>query len=148
MPDACRRMALPSSPATAAGWSAPCACGMSRPAAARPCSSARSRVDRTLQGKGVGAGLMQVALARAADAGHGAVILVGDPEYYERFGFAADPAAGLVMPGPVERRRFLGLELARGALDGAEGAVVATGAWPPPRGSPHRTPHAVTGTRR
>jgi predicted N-acetyltransferase YhbS len=84
-------------------------------------------VDRGTQGKGVGAGLMQVALARAADAGHGAIILVGDPEYYERFGFAADPATGLVMPGPVDRRRLLGVELTRNGLHGAEGAVIATG---------------------
>lgn len=84
-------------------------------------------VDPDAQGKGVGGGLMQVALARAADAGHGGVILVGDPEYYERFGFTADPASGLVMPAPVERRRFLGIELASRALLGAAGRVVATG---------------------
>jgi predicted N-acetyltransferase YhbS len=67
--------------------------------------------DPGIQGKGVGSGLMQVALSRAAMAGHGAVILVGDPEYYERFGFTADRTSGLIMPAPVERRRFLGLDL-------------------------------------
>ena len=71
---------------------------------------------------------MQVALSRAALAGHGAVILVGDPEYYERFGFTADPASGLIMPAPVERRRFLGLELVPHSLTKAEGMVVAAGA--------------------
>jgi predicted N-acetyltransferase YhbS len=74
---------------------------------------------------------MQVALNRAELAGHGSVILVGDPEYYERFGFAADPARGLVMPGPFERRRMLGLELADGALRGAEGPIIGTGAAAP-----------------
>ena len=44
-------------------------------------------IDPALQSRGVGGGLMQVALNRAALAGHKAVILVGDPEYYERFGF-------------------------------------------------------------
>lgn len=90
-------------------------------------------VDPGVQSKGIGSGLMQVALNRAALAGHKAVILVGDPEYYERFGFTADPASGLVMPGPVERRRFLGLELVPHSMGKAEGRVVATGA--PVRGA-------------
>jgi predicted N-acetyltransferase YhbS len=88
-------------------------------------------VDPGTQSRGVGSGLMQVALNRAELAGHGSVILVGDPEYYERFGFAADPARGLVMPGPFERRRMLGLELADRALSGAEGLVVGTGTLAP-----------------
>jgi predicted N-acetyltransferase YhbS len=89
-------------------------------------------IDPALQGRGVGAGLIEVALARAALAGHRAVILVGDPEYYERFGFTRAPVGGLLMPGPIERRRFLGVELTKGALAGAEGLVIATGA-PAPR---------------
>jgi predicted N-acetyltransferase YhbS len=84
-------------------------------------------IDPALQGKGVGGGLMQVALNRAELAGHQAVILVGDPEYYERFGFTRAPVGGLVMPGPVDRRRFLGIDLVQGGLAGAEGRVVATG---------------------
>jgi predicted N-acetyltransferase YhbS len=83
--------------------------------------------DPALQGRGVGGGLMQVGLNRAALAGHRAVILVGDPEYYERFGFTRSKVGGLVMPGPVDRRRFLGIDLSAGALRGAEGRVIATG---------------------
>ena len=84
-------------------------------------------VERGLQGRGAGAGLMQVALSRASLAGHKAVILVGDPEYYQRFGFAASPVSGLVMPGPVERRRLLGLELAPAPLVRASGPGGARG---------------------
>lgn len=84
-------------------------------------------VDETCRGAGVGAALMRLALARAEEAGHAAVILVGDPEYYARFGFAAEATTGLVMPGPTERRRFLAREFAAGALEGAEGRVTATG---------------------
>jgi predicted N-acetyltransferase YhbS len=84
-------------------------------------------VDESCRGAGVGAALMRLALARAEAAGHAAVILVGDPEYYARFGFSAEATAGLVMPGPTERRRFLARELAAGALDGAAGRVTATG---------------------
>lgn len=76
---------------------------------------------------GVGGILMREAIARAAALGHEAIILVGDAPYYERFGFAASLTAGLDMPGPVERARFLALELAPGALDGARGMIVATG---------------------
>jgi len=88
-------------------------------------------IDPSYQSRGVGGGLMQVALNRAALAGHRAVILVGDPEYYERFGFTRAPTSGLVMPGPVDRRRFLGIEFAKGGLAGAEGMIVATGAPDP-----------------
>jgi predicted N-acetyltransferase YhbS len=80
-----------------------------------------------MQGAGVGANLMQLAIARARDLGHGGIILVGDPEYYARFGFSAAPTSGLVMPAPVERRRFLGLELAPHGLSDAAGVLVATG---------------------
>ena len=77
---------------------------------------------------GLGGALMRLGLHRARLLGHRAVILVGDEPYYRRFGFAHAPVGGLVMPGPVERERFLGLELAPGALSGARGLVAATGA--------------------
>lgn len=79
------------------------------------------------QGQGVGSRLMRRAIDDAAAAGHGAVILVGDPGYYARFGFRADLTAGLEMPGPVDPARFLGLELEPGALAGALGLVTAAG---------------------
>ncbi|SHO64479.1 Predicted N-acetyltransferase YhbS [Pseudoxanthobacter soli DSM 19599] len=85
-------------------------------------------VSPDLQGQGLGATMMRRAMAAAADAGHGAVILVGDPEYYTRFGFSAAPTARLSMPGPTERRRFLACELRPGALQGAAGRIVPTGA--------------------
>jgi predicted N-acetyltransferase YhbS len=88
-------------------------------------------VDPRLQGQGLGGRMMREALARARSLGHRAVLLVGDAAYYERFGFSADAAAGLWLPGPYERERFLALELAPGALDGARGLVWATGAQAP-----------------
>ncbi len=84
-------------------------------------------VDRQAQGQGVGSKLMRHVLAEAAFRGHAAVILVGDPEYYERFGFDGRLVAELRLPGPVEQRRFLGLELKPGALAGAAGIVKPTG---------------------
>ena len=84
-------------------------------------------VDCAHEGKGIGGALMRAAITEARDRGHGAVLLVGDPEYYERFGFFADKAQHLVMPGPFERRRFLALELQDGWLAGAAGMLVASG---------------------
>lgn len=79
------------------------------------------------QGLGLGARLMRDALARATMLGHGAVLLVGDAAYYERFGFSTSATGGLVMPGPCEAERFLGLELQQGALAGAAGLIVPAG---------------------
>lgn len=81
-----------------------------------------------LQGEGVGKAMMREAIWRAACRGHGAILLVGDAPYYERFGFSTAPMAELAMPGPVERERFLGLELRQGALAGASGTLRPTGA--------------------
>ncbi|GJE77411.1 GNAT family N-acetyltransferase [Methylorubrum suomiense] len=88
-------------------------------------------VDPALQGVGLGGALMRTALTRAADLGHSAVLLVGDAPYYARFGFAPERVAELAMPGPFERARFLGLDLAPGALDGALGVLHATGRLAP-----------------
>jgi predicted N-acetyltransferase YhbS len=84
-------------------------------------------VDPALQGVGVGSKLIRHALEAAAEAGHRAVLLVGDAPYYERFGFSREVTAGLWLPGPYERERFLGLELVPGALTGAKGLVAPKG---------------------
>jgi predicted N-acetyltransferase YhbS len=85
-------------------------------------------VEKSSRKLGAGAALMDHALAAAAARGHRAVILLGDAPYYARFGFSAEKTAELSLPGPFERDRLLGLELAEGALDGAWGMIVPTGA--------------------
>jgi predicted N-acetyltransferase YhbS len=84
-------------------------------------------VNASCRKLGVGAALMNHALAAAAARGHGAVILLGDAAYYSRSGFSADKTGNLSLPGPFERERLLGLELRDGALDGARGLIVPTG---------------------
>ena len=77
---------------------------------------------------GVGAALMDHALAAATARGHRAVILLGDAPYYARFGFSAAKTGELTLPGAFERDRLLGLELREGGLDGAWGMIVPIGA--------------------
>ena len=84
-------------------------------------------VDPEHGGKGIGGALMRAATTEARARGHGAILLVGDAPYYERFGFFAEKASTLVMPGPFERHRFLALELEENWLAGAAGILVPTG---------------------
>ena len=77
---------------------------------------------------GLGGKLIRHALASAALRGHKAVLLVGDAPYYARFGFEAKLTQTLSLPGAVDRARFLGFEIAPGALADARGLVVAAGA--------------------
>jgi predicted N-acetyltransferase YhbS len=76
--------------------------------------------------RGIGSALVRYAVAEARKLGHAAVVLVGDAPYYSRFGFSAEKAGALWMPGPFERHRLLALELVPGALEGACGLVQAT----------------------
>ena len=85
-------------------------------------------VEASSRKSGAGAALMDHALAAAKARGHRAVILLGDAPYYIRFGFSGAKTSDLTLPGPFERDRLLGLELAEGALDGAWGMISATGA--------------------
>jgi predicted N-acetyltransferase YhbS len=85
-------------------------------------------VAKTRRGQGIGRALMEKALRRAADAGHKAILLVGDPAYYEPYGFSHRHTLSLALPGPVDKARFLGLELKSGALMEAKGLVTAAGA--------------------
>lgn len=66
-------------------------------------------VDPDRQQAGIGRRLTEAALAAAAAAGlDGAMMLIGDPEYYARFfGFSAARTGRWRLPGPVERHRLL-----------------------------------------
>ncbi|KAA0972275.1 N-acetyltransferase [Aureimonas fodinaquatilis] len=84
-------------------------------------------VSKQIQGSGIGSMLMQHAVAEAARLGHGAILLVGDAPYYQRFGFSAEKTTDLSMPGPYEKHRLLALELRDQALAGAAGMICPTG---------------------
>jgi putative acetyltransferase len=77
---------------------------------------------------GIGSALVWRGIERCREAGHSAIILVGHPDYYSRFGFSQGVVAGLRNPfssGPS----FMGLELVRGALSGLKGQVVYPAAF-------------------
>ena len=93
-------------------------------------------VDGALHGAGIGGALMRHAVAEAARLGHGAILLVGDPEYYQRFGFSAGATADLAMPGPFEPRRLLATELRAGSLGGVFGLIRPSGRRASGRGEP------------
>ena len=80
-------------------------------------------IDPARRNQGCGLGLMRRGLERAAGAGHRLVILVGDPPYYARAGFAPVPPGRITLPGPVDPRRLLYVELVAGALAAASGTV-------------------------
>lgn len=73
------------------------------------------------QSRGVGGALIRRGLELCRDRGCTAVVVVGHPEYYPRFGFSAELASRLAAPftGPA----FMALELTPGALDGVTGPI-------------------------
>ena len=85
-------------------------------------------VDSACRKLGVGAALITHALGAAKACGHRAVILLGDAPYYGRFGFSAAKTGSLTLPGTFEPERLLAIEFEDGALDGAWGMIVPTGA--------------------
>jgi predicted N-acetyltransferase YhbS len=59
------------------------------------------------QGQGIGHDLMYATLDAAARLGEPAMVMIGDPEYYDRFGFTAVETGGWALPGPWEPHRLL-----------------------------------------
>jgi putative acetyltransferase len=55
-------------------------------------------VNPGCQGSGVGSGLIRAALATAATLGKEVVFVLGEPDYYGRFGFSAEAAAPFASP--------------------------------------------------
>jgi predicted N-acetyltransferase YhbS len=65
-------------------------------------------VDPAQQRGGHGRRLMTACLDAAGHHADGALMMIGDPEYYGRFfGFSADQTGAWALPGPFERRRLL-----------------------------------------
>ncbi|NLH82310.1 MAG: N-acetyltransferase [Phyllobacteriaceae bacterium] len=80
-------------------------------------------VDPDFEKRGIGGRLVRETLTRAKAKGHRLVLLVGDPPYYGRFGFHALAPGQVTLPGPVDPRRVLVVELGDLARSAAHGMV-------------------------
>lgn len=74
------------------------------------------------QGQGIGAALIEHGMEIAREQGHRIVLLVGELNYYGRFGFGPAIARNIVMPGE-HLHRLLVRELKNDALSGVSGTV-------------------------
>ncbi|MBN9085932.1 MAG: N-acetyltransferase [Reyranella sp.] len=83
------------------------------------------RPDR--QRRGIGSALIRRGLDLARTDGWAAVIVLGDPAYYPRFGFSA--AAARPLRAPFSGDAFMALPLRPGALEGCAGRVVYPAAF-------------------
>jgi predicted N-acetyltransferase YhbS len=81
-------------------------------------------VDPAWRSRGLGAALVARAGEAARDAGHDAILLVGDAPYFEPLGFRVVEPGRVRLPGPVDARRLLACSLTPGGGEALEGDVV------------------------
>jgi putative acetyltransferase len=70
------------------------------------------------QREGIGGRLIRAGLDRLRREGHGAVVVVGHPEYYPRFGFVPASRLGVRWEHACPDEAFMAIELIPGALRG------------------------------
>ena len=73
--------------------------------------------------RGVGTQLIEVCLERLRALGHPAVVVLGEPDYYSRFGFIPADRWGLRLEAGGLDDVFMALELIPGRLGGLTGTV-------------------------
>ena len=78
-------------------------------------------VSPSRQSQGIGGKLIEAALAALRQGGYRAVVLLGHPGYYPRFGFR--PAREFGLHYQDDRDAFMAIELYPGGLDGVSGRV-------------------------
>lgn len=77
-------------------------------------------IDQEFAGRGIGRALTFKTLELAAGLGYGLVLLVGDVDYYKRFGFVPATPHGFVMPGEKRPERLQVAALRENLLDPAK----------------------------
>ena len=75
------------------------------------------------QRAGFGSVLVPEGIKRCRELGHTAVVVLGHPDFYPRFGFAPADQFGLTCEFPAPREAFMALELQPRALETAAGMV-------------------------
>lgn len=96
-------------------------------------------IDPAYQSQGFGTALTEAGLAAARQDGWEAVIVLGHPSYYPRFGFRADLARGF--RGPFKGPAFMALELREGVLSGRKGRIIYPARFGIAEGEPIETAH-------
>ena len=86
-------------------------------------------VEPSHQGQGIGGSLIRALTDKARELGYRAVILIGHPSYYERFGFRCTEAWGITMPDGTCFPEMMLVELYPGALDGIRGSFHPDGSF-------------------
>jgi len=75
------------------------------------------------QGRGIGTKMIQCALESAKSTDFPAVVVMGHPGYYQRFGFIKASNKGIYAPFTVPEEVYMVLELIPNALDKVTGTV-------------------------
>lgn len=75
------------------------------------------------QNKGIGSALVRAGLERCKDLGFGAVVVLGHPKYYPRFGFLPSSHFGIGCEYDAPEEAFMVVELQPGYLRGSSGTI-------------------------
>lgn len=75
------------------------------------------------QRSGIGSTLVGAGLEKCREMGYGAVVVLGHPKYYPRFGFSPSTRFGLSCEYDVPEEVFMVCELREGFLRGAHGTI-------------------------
>jgi len=81
------------------------------------------------QKKGIGTQLIQMGISRIKEGGSPYIIVIGDPEYYTRFGFEAAGRSGISCEWKVPYDAFMILILDRKAMNGITGVARYRREW-------------------
>lgn len=73
--------------------------------------------------KGIGSALIEASFKRAKALGYTAVVLVGDPAYYHRFGFKSSIDYGITSTHEIPAEYVMACELTPHALNGITGTM-------------------------
>lgn len=84
-------------------------------------------VDPAFQGRGIGSALMHAVIGAAEATGEPAIVLLGDPEFYGRFGFVPAERHGVIAPDPAWGQYFQVAHWRRGTTGSRAGTTT-----PPP----------------
>ena len=80
-------------------------------------------VDPAYQRKGIGGELIKAAHHKAKELGYAAIVILGHPQYYPKFGYQKSILYGITLPFEVPQDNAMLIELIPHALQGIQGEV-------------------------